>query len=134
MPLGAIPAGTGNAVAKSLLHAAGEQCSPLAATLAFVCGRRLPMDVMEVRPGPPRNSSGASAEAAAAAAEVPESGVSFCLLSVAWGLIADIDIESETMRAFGALRLTIQARRVISCCRCWAPSVSRRWLGLLSRE
>lgn len=48
----------------------------------------------------------------------------FCLLSVSWGLIADIDIESETMRSMGAARFTLQARE----------TVSRRLPGLGSRR
>lgn len=100
LPLGVIPAGTGNAVAKSLLHAAGEACSPLSAVLAFLSGQRLPLDILEVR------------------GRVPSGGPStdcHCLLSVSWGLIADIDIESETMRCCGALRFTLQGLvRVVS--------------------
>ena len=50
--------------------------------------------------------------------EQPKSRV-YSFLSVTWGLLADIDYESEKFRAIGEARFTLQAiRRIIGLCFC----------------
>ncbi len=90
LPLGVIPAGSGNAVAKSLAVRAGEACTPVNATLAALC---------------------CTAPIALDAALVTQPGAPplHALLSLSFGLVADIDIESESLRALGAARFTLQA-------------------------
>jgi diacylglycerol kinase family enzyme len=91
LPLAAIPAGTGNAIAMSLASLAGEECSPLSATLAALCcAAPLALDAAIVR------QLGSAREMRS-------------LLSLSWALIADIDIESEALRFLGPARFTVQA-------------------------
>ncbi|XP_074307637.1 sphingosine kinase 1-like isoform X2 [Silene latifolia] len=88
MPLGVIPAGTGNGVAKSLLDLVGEPCSASYATLAILRGHKRSLDVTTVSQGKTRF---------------------FSVLMLAWGLVADIDIESEKWRWMGSARLDLYA-------------------------
>ncbi|PKU80901.1 Sphingosine kinase 1 [Dendrobium catenatum] len=84
VPLGIIPAGTGNGLAKSLLDAAGEMYSILNATFAVIRGHKRALDVTTVLQGETKF---------------------FSILMLTWGLIADIDIESEKYRWMGRTRL-----------------------------
>nr|XP_043623875.1 sphingosine kinase 2-like isoform X2 [Erigeron canadensis] len=93
MPLGAIPAGTGNGMIKSLLDSVGEPCTPAHAILAAVRGHKRSLDVATIWQG---------------------DAVFFSVLMLAWGLVADIDIESEKYRWMGSARLDFYAlKRVI---------------------
>jgi len=91
LPLAAIPAGTGNGIAMSLAFLAGEECSVLGSTLAaLTCERPLALDAAVVRqPGSSHDLHS--------------------LLSLSWGIIADIDIESDSLRMLGPARFTVQA-------------------------
>ncbi|KAJ2742500.1 hypothetical protein GGI20_004436 [Coemansia sp. BCRC 34301] len=82
LPLGAIPAGTGNGLAKSLDCLWAEQ-----AAVAVVKAQSRPLDIMSATLGSGRTE--------------------YCFLSMTWGLIADIDIESERMRWAGPARLDL---------------------------
>ncbi|KAJ1820973.1 Sphingosine kinase 1 [Coemansia sp. RSA 2671] len=82
LPLAAIPAGTGNGLAKSL-----DCLWPEQAAVAIVKAQSRPLDIMS----------------AALASGLTE----YCFLSMTWGLIADIDIESERMRWAGPARLDL---------------------------
>ncbi|KAK9681792.1 hypothetical protein RND81_10G028200 [Saponaria officinalis] len=94
IPLGVIPAGTGNGVAKSLLDLVGEPCSAFNATLAILRGHRRSLDVATVSQGNTRF---------------------FSVLMLAWGLVADIDIESEKWRWMGSARLDLYAvKRILN--------------------
>ncbi|KAG8099666.1 hypothetical protein GUJ93_ZPchr0013g34700 [Zizania palustris] len=86
IPLGIIPAGTGNGMAQSLLHLAGESFSVSNAVLAIVRGHKRALDVTSVVQGKIRF---------------------FSVLMLTWGLVADIDIESEKYRWMGSARLDI---------------------------
>ncbi|OIT40233.1 PREDICTED: sphingosine kinase 1-like isoform X1 [Nicotiana attenuata] len=88
MPLGVIPAGTGNGMAKSLLDAVGQSCTACNATLAIIRGHKQSLDVATVSQGQNRF---------------------FSVLMLAWGLIADIDIESEKYRWMGSARIDYYA-------------------------
>ncbi|KAH0454923.1 hypothetical protein IEQ34_016847 [Dendrobium chrysotoxum] len=84
VPLGIIPAGTGNGLAKSLLDAVGEMYSIQNATFAVIRGHKRALDVTTVLQGETKF---------------------FSILMLTWGLIADIDIESEKYRWMGSTRL-----------------------------
>lgn len=91
-PLCSLPAGSGNALAASLNHYAGyEQVTNedlLTNCTLLLCGRRLvPMNLLSLR-----MASGLRA---------------FSVLSLAWGFIADVDIESEKFRCLGEMRFTL---------------------------
>nr|XP_043609865.1 sphingosine kinase 2-like [Erigeron canadensis] len=86
MPIGVIPAGTGNGMIKSLLHSAGQPCTVAYAMLTAIRGHKRSLDVATIWQGETRF---------------------FSVLMLAWGLIADIDIESERYRWMGSARMDI---------------------------
>ncbi|PSS24685.1 Sphingosine kinase [Actinidia chinensis var. chinensis] len=88
MPIGAIPAGTGNGMAKSLLDSVGHTCTTYNATLAIIRGNKRSLDVATILQGETRF---------------------FSVLMLAWGLVADIDIESEKYRWMGSARIGFYA-------------------------
>lgn len=88
MPIGVIPAGTGNGMAKSLLDSVGDPCSPTNAVLAIIRGHKCSLDVATILQGETKF---------------------FSVLMLAWGLVADIDIESEKYRWMGSARLDFYA-------------------------
>ncbi|KAH1242903.1 Sphingosine kinase 1 [Glycine max] len=73
MPLGVVPAGTGNGMAKSLLDSVGHPCTVPNAVLAIIRGRNRKLGVAIITQGEFRFFS---------------------------GLVADIDIESENIYYF----------------------------------
>nr|BAK06536.1 predicted protein [Hordeum vulgare subsp. vulgare] len=88
MPIGVVPAGTGNGMAKSLLHAASETCSVSDAVFAIIKGHKQALDVCTIVQG--------------------EKTV-FSVLSTTWGSVADVDIESEKYRWMGSARFDFYA-------------------------
>ncbi|CAK9218654.1 unnamed protein product [Sphagnum troendelagicum] len=86
-PLGIIPAGTGNGMAKSVLHHAGEFFDIASATFLIIRGQKHALDVATVVQGQVRFHS---------------------LLMLSWGLVADVDFESEKFRWMGAFRFDVQ--------------------------
>ncbi|CAO2823778.1 unnamed protein product [Amaranthus hypochondriacus] len=92
VPIGVIPAGTGNGVAKSLLDSVGDPFSVFNATVAIIRGHKTFLDVATISQGNTRF---------------------FSVLMLAWGLVADIDIESEIWRWMGAARLDLYALKRI---------------------
>ncbi|KAH8271141.1 hypothetical protein KR018_001285 [Drosophila ironensis] len=101
LPLGIIPCGSGNGLAKSVAHHCNEPYEPkpiLHATLTCIAGKSTPMDVVRIELAPKGKHF-----------------VMYSFLSVGWGLIADIDIESERLRSIGAQRFTLWAiKRLIT--------------------
>lgn len=95
-PLGVIPAGTGNGMAKSLLDSVGEPCTAFNATLSIIRGQKRALDVATISQGQTKF---------------------FSVLMLAWGLIADIDIESEKFRWMGSARIDFYALQRIVCLR-----------------
>ncbi|KAJ0682166.1 putative sphingosine kinase [Helianthus annuus] len=91
-PIGVIPAGTGNGMIKSLLDSAGEPCTPAHAVLAAIRGHKRSLDVATIWQG---------------------ETVFFSVLMLAWGLISDIDIESEKYRWMGSARIEFYALKRI---------------------
>uniref|UniRef100_A0A453FP71 sphingosine kinase n=1 Tax=Aegilops tauschii subsp. strangulata TaxID=200361 RepID=A0A453FP71_AEGTS len=88
MPIGVVPAGTGNGMAKSLLHAASETCSVSDAVFAIIRGHKQALDVCTIAQG---------------------EKIVFSVLSTTWGLVADVDIESEKYRWMGSARFDFYA-------------------------
>uniref|UniRef100_A0A8C5BGJ6 DAGKc domain-containing protein n=1 Tax=Gadus morhua TaxID=8049 RepID=A0A8C5BGJ6_GADMO len=90
IPVGILPCGSGNALAGSINHNAGyDMClrEPLLLNCCFLLcrGGVRPMDLVSVTtsPGPSHNGRIASPRRL------------FSFLSVAWGFVSDVDIESE---------------------------------------
>jgi sphingosine kinase len=90
-PLGIIPAGTGNGMAKSVLHHAGESFDIASATFLIIRGQKHALDVATVVQGQVRFHS---------------------LLMLSWGLVADVDFESEKFRWMGAFRFDVQVSKL----------------------
>ncbi|CAO2194899.1 unnamed protein product [Urochloa humidicola] len=88
MPIGVVPAGTGNGMAKSLLHAASETCCVSNAVFAIIRGHKQSLDVCTILQGEKKF---------------------FSVLLMTWGLVADIDIESEKYRWMGSARIDFYA-------------------------
>ncbi|KAB5533947.1 hypothetical protein DKX38_017033 [Salix brachista] len=84
MPLGMVPAGTGNGMVKSTLDSAGEPCTASNAVVAIIRGHKCSLDVATILQGDTKF---------------------FSVLMLAWGLVADVDIESEKYRWMGSARL-----------------------------
>ncbi|XP_044497285.1 sphingosine kinase 1 isoform X2 [Mangifera indica] len=103
MPLGVIPAGTGNGMVKSLLDSVGEPCKAYNATLAIIRGHKRSLDVATILQGETKFYS---------------------VLMLAWGLVADIDIESEKYRWMGSTRIDFYALQRILCLRQYNGRVS----------
>lgn len=97
IPVGVIPGGSGNGLAHSINFYVGENtCNPiLASTLNIVRGRVVPMDLVKV--------------------EMRNEETVYSFLSIGWGLLADIDIESERLRMMGGFRFTVWALYRIFC-------------------
>ncbi|CAF2236888.1 unnamed protein product [Brassica napus] len=94
LPIGVIPAGTGNGMIKSLLDAVGLQCCANSATISIIRGHTRSLDVATISQGNTKF---------------------FSVLMLAWGLVADIDIESEKFRWMGSARMDFYAvQRIIS--------------------
>ncbi|KAH7662346.1 sphingosine kinase protein [Dioscorea alata] len=84
VPLGIIPAGTGNGMAKSLLDSVGDVYSISNTVFAIIRGHTRSLDVTTVLQGEARF---------------------FSVLMLTWGFVADVDIESEKYRWMGSARL-----------------------------
>ncbi|KAJ3598063.1 hypothetical protein NHX12_001577 [Muraenolepis orangiensis] len=102
IPVGILPCGSGNALAGSINHNAGyDMClrEPLLLNCCFLLcrGGVQPMDLVSVTtsPGPSHNGRSASPRRL------------FSFLSVAWGFVSDVDIESERYRGLGSARFTL---------------------------
>ena len=87
-PIGIIPAGTGNGLSKTLLENSGEPYDPVSAAFLIAKGKKQPYDII-----------------------VSEQNGHRCysFLSLSWGLVSDVDIESEKLRFLGSLRFDLYA-------------------------
>ncbi|KAM3872710.1 sphingosine kinase 2 [Diretmus argenteus] len=102
IPVGILPCGSGNALAGSINHHAGyDMClrEPLLLNCCFLLcrGGVRPMDLVSVTtsPAPPHNGRPSAPRRL------------FSFLSVAWGFVSDVDIESERYRGLGSARFTL---------------------------
>nr|XP_023018874.1 sphingosine kinase 2-like [Leptinotarsa decemlineata]XP_023018876.1 sphingosine kinase 2-like [Leptinotarsa decemlineata] len=89
IPVGVVPGGSGNGLARSIAHYYSEPYLPtpyLPSALAAVRNDYAPMDLVRVE---------------------TNVQIMFSFLSVGWGLLSDIDIESERLRLFGGQRFVI---------------------------
>ncbi|KAH8345874.1 hypothetical protein KR067_008164 [Drosophila pandora] len=89
LALGIIPCGSGNGLARSIAHCYNEPyfSKPvLGAALTVISGRSSPMDVVRVQ---------------------LQSRSVYSFLSIGWGFISDVDIESERIRMLGYQRFTV---------------------------
>ncbi|XP_061181665.1 sphingosine kinase 2-like isoform X1 [Saccostrea echinata] len=96
-PVGCLPGGSGNALSLNINYQAGEpvDLNPiLHSTFVLIKHRVIPMDLVLV--------------------QIPGKQM-YSFLSVTWGLVADIDYESERLRVLGASRFTLYfIKRVVS--------------------
>lgn len=88
LPIGVIPGGSGNGLARSIAYHVQEPYSPntFPATLAAIRNKTARMDLVRVE---------------------TKSQLMFSFLSVGWGFISDVDIESERLRILGGQRFNI---------------------------
>ncbi|ETW08965.1 hypothetical protein H310_01443 [Aphanomyces invadans] len=102
-PMGIIPGGSGNGLAKTLLHNASEVYSP--ENRAFIIAKASPqsLDIATTR-----NAT----------------STRYSFLSLSWAFIADVDFESEWCRFMGSTRFTVAAVMKIL--------TFKRWKGRLS--
>ena len=96
LPLGIIPGGTGNGLSKTLLERSGESYDPLNAAFSIAKGKQQTFDIAAIEQNDTKYYS---------------------FLSVAWGLISDVDIESEKLKFLGALRFDLYALILIGLLR-----------------
>ncbi|CAN8231139.1 unnamed protein product [Cochlearia groenlandica] len=96
LPIGMVPAGSGNGMIKSLLEPVGLPCCATSATISIIQGRTHSLDVATISQGATKF---------------------FSVLMIAWGLVADIDIESEKFRWMGNVRFDIYGFQRITCLR-----------------
>ena len=87
IPIGIIPAGTGNSVAQHLQFG-----DPMEAARRIVAGRFQPLDVVRV---------------------AMQDCVIHCVNIVGWGAVSDINVTAEKMRFMGPMRYTVAALRHI---------------------
>lgn len=88
-PLVIIPAGSGNGLCAAILHQSGVPLTLMDAIFVAIRGRSTPMDLVKV--------------------EQEGRDVLWSFLSIAWGVMSCIDIESEKMRWMGETRFTVEA-------------------------
>ncbi|MBE9046903.1 sphingosine kinase [Pleurocapsales cyanobacterium LEGE 10410] len=88
IPLGVIPGGTGNGLCKTLLESSKEAYDPLNAAFLIAKGKQQSLDIAAIRQNDAKYYS---------------------FLSLAWGLISDIDIKSEKLKFLGSLRFDLYA-------------------------
>ena len=90
-PVGTIPGGSGNALVRSLIHWQGEAPEPdgglMSQCVSVARANLAPLDLFVVR------RTGAELRLA--------------FLSLGWGLLTDVDLDSEAIRWMGELRFTI---------------------------
>ena len=85
-PIGIVPAGSGNGLVASILHEKHELSDThhqVNAMFRFLKGKSRPLDITHVKVGQQEYYS---------------------FLSVSWGVLADIDINSEILRFLGETR------------------------------
>ena len=97
-PLGVVPAGSGNALCKSIQHAGGEPCDPVSCALTIARGHTRALDRAEIR-----------FRDAETGTWNETSTPTHSLLSTSWGFFSDVDVESEKFRCLGGARFTLQA-------------------------
>jgi sphingosine kinase len=100
-PMGVIPGGTSNGLAKSILEKAGEPYDPVSAAFLIAKGKIGAIDLAIVRQQdikvlPDRRISPDDNN--------PKYSKYYSILSFAWGLVSDVDLESDRLRFLGTLK------------------------------
>ena len=98
LPLGIVPAGSGNGLALSILHSAGETWDPESMAYLIARGGTRPLDLVSM--------------------DSPSIEQTFSFLSTEWALASDIDITSEKYRCCGSFRFTCRALELVYCDGC----------------
>ena len=88
IPLAIIPGGSGNGLCAAILHQSGVPLTLIDAVFVAVRGTSTPMDLVKVEQG---------------------ETIMWSFLSICWGILSAMDIESESMRWMGEARFTVQA-------------------------
>ncbi|XP_053606173.1 sphingosine kinase 2-like [Plodia interpunctella] len=91
VPLAIVPCGSGNGLAKTICHQFNEpyiQQNLIGLSMALARGKTTPLDVVRIE---------------------TKTKIMFSFLTVGWGLVSDIDIESERIRALGGQRFALYA-------------------------
>jgi len=105
--LGLLPAGSANGLAKSLSESSGLPCTPMALMFLAAKGNRVPIDLQMYSP-----VTDVGVEREGELMGLPDCQQQqrrYSFLSLTWGMIADIDIESERCRCCGPLRFDCEA-------------------------
>lgn len=76
VPIGSIPGGTSNGFAKTVCDVSGEECTPENCAYIVTKGEVRDFDIQEI--------------------ETISGEKNYSMLMISWGIIADIDLESET--------------------------------------
>ncbi|XP_067672040.1 sphingosine kinase 1-like [Haliotis asinina] len=106
LPMGCIPGGSGNALCCSINYSAGEPVTTnavLHSTFVLIKHKVVPMDLVLI--------------------QTPSQRI-FSFLSVTWGIMADIDFETEKYRSIGEARFTLGAIKRILNLRSYKGRVS----------
>lgn len=90
IPIGIIPGGTADGLAKDLMAKSGESFGLEQACLLIIKGKTRMMDIVKI-----------------VTTSKPDPIYSF--LSVAWCIVSDVDLESEKLRCLGDTRFTVWA-------------------------
>ena len=88
IPLAIIPGGSGNGLCAAILHQSGVPVTLMDAVFIAVRGISTPMDLVKVE---------------------QRETIMWSFLSICWGFLSAMDIESEKMRWMGEARFTVQA-------------------------
>lgn len=99
IPLGIIPGGTSNGLSKSILELAGQDYDLINATLLIIRGKYQPLDIVKIQQYCNDNRKHKN----------HNHQISYSFLSISWGLISDVDIESDHLRFLGTLKTDIYA-------------------------
>lgn len=86
LALGVVPTGTGNGLAKTISEESGEVFGAVAASFLAAKGCTAKMDLLHTEAGDKKY---------------------LAFLNVGWGMVSDVDIESEAYRWLGSLRFTV---------------------------
>eukprot|EP00904_Undaria_pinnatifida_P009066 jgi/Undpi1/528/HiC_scaffold_10.g03992.m1 len=86
LSLGVVPAGSGNGLAKTVSEESGESFGVMCASFLAARGRTKQLDLLPTECGDKKY---------------------LACLNVGWGMISDVDIESEAYRWIGSLRFTV---------------------------
>lgn len=127
LPIGILPAGSGNGLAKSMLYQSGEEYDALSAAFLIARGAYVGADLATVEwAARSATSAGAGGSYGARVARMPLTGRRTSILSLAWAFVGDVDFESERYRCCGGLRFTCGALARLCCLRRYSGRL--QWL------